>query len=141
MTTISEYIEHCGRGGVSTVTRLTLAALLLSSGSSGVTMAQNTNTHVAVAAADEVAGSVDGVNGINGINGSTMAPCAKISIGINSATPKELMRLTGIGRRKAEAIVRYREQHGPFARLGDLQAVRGISKKLVERNRERLTLD
>ena len=72
---------------------------------------------------------------------SALAPCATIRIGLNSATSKELARLDGIGRSKAEAIVRYRDRHGPFAAIDDLRAVRGISQRIVDRNRERLTVD
>ncbi len=70
-----------------------------------------------------------------------LPPCASARIAINSATAKELAQLSGIGLRKAEAIVRYRESHGPFTALDELRAVRGISQRLLDVNRKQLQLD
>lgn len=64
---------------------------------------------------------------------------AKVSI--NQADAKELAQmLNGVGLKKAEAIVRYREQNGPFTEIEQLQEVPGIGPSLVERNRERLKM-
>ena len=54
-------------------------------------------------------------------------------ININTATAKELTTLHGIGRKKAQAIVDYREMHGPFTTLEDLQQVKGISTGIVKK--------
>ena len=48
------------------------------------------------------------------------------SLDINSATREELMELPGIGEALADAIVGYREIHGPFASLEELEEVEGI---------------
>ncbi|WP_411751235.1 ComEA family DNA-binding protein, partial [Serratia sp. (in: enterobacteria)] len=48
--------------------------------------------------------------------------------------------LNGVGLKKAEAIVRYREQNGPFSEIDQLQEVPGIGPSLVERNRDRLKM-
>ena len=45
---------------------------------------------------------------------------------INLATADEFMLLTGIGRVKAEAIVKYRDENGPFASKEDIKNVNGI---------------
>ena len=44
----------------------------------------------------------------------------------------------GIGRKRAEAIVAYREANGGFKSLDDLALVKGIGKQFVERNRPQL---
>ncbi len=44
----------------------------------------------------------------------------------------------GIGRKRAEAIVAYREAHGPFKSVEDLAQVKGIGKQFVERNLQKL---
>lgn len=49
-------------------------------------------------------------------------------ININYASQQELEKLPGIGPSKAQAIIRYREQHGLFQSLEDLQKVPGIGK-------------
>tara|TARA_B100001094_G_scaffold329777_1_gene393300 strand:- start:2416 stop:2673 length:258 start_codon:yes stop_codon:yes gene_type:complete len=62
-------------------------------------------------------------------------------IHINMATAIELEKeLQGVGKSKAQAIVRYRAEHGPFAQIEDLQHVQGIGKALIERNREKIQL-
>lgn len=63
------------------------------------------------------------------------------AVNINTATAQELAEaLTGIGASKAEAIVRYRTQFGPFGSIEELTEVRGIGAATVERNRSLLRL-
>ena len=60
-------------------------------------------------------------------------------VDINSATAQQLaQQLNGIGMVKAQAIVEYRQQHGPFASVEQLVAVKGVGEKLLERNRASL---
>ncbi|MDN4503162.1 helix-hairpin-helix domain-containing protein [Alteromonadaceae bacterium BrNp21-10] len=54
------------------------------------------------------------------------------AININTASAKELMKLPGIGKTKAEAIVAYREKNGNFMSLDDLTNVEGVGKKVVK---------
>ena len=54
---------------------------------------------------------------------------------LNSATVEQLEQLPGIGPTIAKAIVRFREKSGPLQRVEDLLAVRGISKKKLEKLR------
>ena len=61
-------------------------------------------------------------------------------VNINSASLTELQQLSGVGQKKAEAIIQYRQQHGPFKTVNDLQNVKGIGPKLLEKNRARLAL-
>ena len=53
-------------------------------------------------------------------------------VDINSADAKTLAEgLNGVGMSKAEAIVAYRDEHGPFASAEDLSQVKGIGEKTV----------
>ena len=52
-------------------------------------------------------------------------------IRINAATKEELMTLSGIGEKKAEAIIKYIESNGPFQSADDLTQVEGIGEKTV----------
>ena len=62
-------------------------------------------------------------------------------VDINTADSEVLVdELVGIGPQKALAIVRYRQQHGPFKRVDDLALVDGIGAKTVEQNRSRMTV-
>ena len=47
--------------------------------------------------------------------------------------------IDGVGLKRAQAIIEYREQHGAFASVDELAEVRGVSAGIVERNRERIT--
>ena len=46
----------------------------------------------------------------------------------------------GVGLKKAQAIVSYREEYGPFKTVEDLKQVPGMGNSLVERNLAVLTL-
>lgn len=49
-------------------------------------------------------------------------------LSINQATAEELQTLNGIGPSKADAIIQYREEHGPFQKIEDLLEVPGIGE-------------
>ena len=53
-------------------------------------------------------------------------------VNINTATLEELQTLKGIGKKKAEAILQYRKEHGAFHSKEDLLQVKGIGKKALE---------
>ena len=55
------------------------------------------------------------------------------SIDINTADAQTLAALKGIGVKKSQAIVEYREQHGRFASVEDLTKVHGVGPKLLAR--------
>lgn len=56
-----------------------------------------------------------------------------IIVNINTADIEALMALPGIGRLKAEAIVKFRDTHGDFQSIQDITLVKGIGEKLFER--------
>ncbi|MDD3517065.1 MAG: ComEA family DNA-binding protein [Chromatiales bacterium] len=63
-------------------------------------------------------------------------------VNINTADAATIASaINGIGETKAQAIVDYRQQHGPFASVYDLTKVKGIGKKTVEKNLDNLTVD
>lgn len=55
-------------------------------------------------------------------------------IDLNRATMTELMRLPGVGRKRAEAIVAVRGRQA-FRRVEDIGRVKGISPAWIARNR------
>ncbi|ATO18682.1 competence protein ComE [Acinetobacter sp. LoGeW2-3] len=61
-------------------------------------------------------------------------------IRLNSATVEQLQQLHGIGQKKAEAIIEYRNAHGKFKRVEDIQLVKGIGPALFVKNQARLAL-
>jgi len=60
------------------------------------------------------------------------------AVDINSANIKELSSLKGIGAKKAEAIVAYRKVRC-FKNVDEIVKVKGIGKKLLEKNRKNLS--
>ena len=69
----------------------------------------------------------------------TLSISSFASVDINTASAKELTTLKGIGKAKAEAILRYRQEHC-FESIEDLTKVKGIGKKIVEKNANNITL-
>lgn len=62
-------------------------------------------------------------------------------IDINTADAKALATaMKGVGEKRAEAIIAYRTQHGPFKSVDELRKVDGISARIVEDNRQRVTV-
>lgn len=53
-------------------------------------------------------------------------------LNVNTAPGYELEMLPGIGPKTAQAIVQYREEHGPFASLEALADVPGIGEQTIE---------
>ncbi|HOE63539.1 MAG TPA: ComEA family DNA-binding protein [Candidatus Sumerlaeota bacterium] len=67
-------------------------------------------------------------------------PTARPLININTASNKDLCLLKGIGPAKASAIIEFREQHGPFRTIDDLDNVSGIGPATIERIRKQITV-
>ncbi len=70
-----------------------------------------------------------------------MSPLALMAnnaeVDINSADIATLAKhVKGVGERKAQAIVQYRDEHGPFKSVDELQNVKGIGQKTVDLNRD-----
>jgi competence protein ComEA len=61
-------------------------------------------------------------------------------IDINRAEPWLLEALPGIGEVKAQAIVGYRNEHGPFKRIEDLLKVSGIGPATFEKIKDFITV-
>ena len=56
-------------------------------------------------------------------------------VNVNTADAKTISEsLSGIGQKKAEALIQYRTENGAFATLKDLTNVKGIGEKTVEKN-------
>ncbi|MCU6663155.1 ComE operon protein 1 [compost metagenome] len=73
--------------------------------------------------------------------GGKTAEASGERVSINAASAEDLARvMNGVGLKKAQAIVSYREEYGPFKTLDDLTQVPGIGGSLVERNLAHLML-
>lgn len=50
---------------------------------------------------------------------------------INTASAEEFVKVKGIGEKKAERIISYRNEHGNFNSIDELKNVKGIGEKIV----------
>lgn len=100
--------------GAAALACVALALLLSQPGPSGARAARATG---ALQPADE----------------SEASPAGGRRIDINSAVAAELALLPGIGPALAERIIEDRERRGPFRRVEDLDRVKGIGPRIVER--------
>ena len=63
-------------------------------------------------------------------------------VDINTADASTLAReLNGVGPARAQAIVAYRNEHGPFKSVDDLRLVKNMPQKIIDNNRELLRMD
>lgn len=64
-----------------------------------------------------------------------------VKININTATAEELTELPGIGEKKAEAIIEYRNQHGAFSSTDELLNVSGIGEATYGKFKDKVTVE
>jgi competence protein ComEA len=63
-------------------------------------------------------------------------------VNVNTADAETLSsELSGVGQSKAEAIVSYREQHGPYKNVEELTNVKGIGTATIDKNRSKIILE
>jgi competence protein ComEA len=61
-------------------------------------------------------------------------------VNINTADAESLAAaISGVGLKRAEAIIAYRDKNGPFESVSELVEVRGLGEKIVEKSRDQLT--
>ena len=61
------------------------------------------------------------------------------TINVNTATAEELDKgLIGVGKKTASEIVSFREEHGLFTSLEDLDKVKYVGDSLLEKNKDRI---
>ena len=61
-------------------------------------------------------------------------------ININTASVADLQKLNGIGEKRAEQIIAYREQNGDFKKIEDLMQVSGIGEKTFAALKDQLAI-
>lgn len=63
-------------------------------------------------------------------------------VNLNTASAETLQKeLSGIGAGKASAIVAYRDENGSFTSVDELIEVKGIGKAILDKNRDKLSIE
>lgn len=64
-----------------------------------------------------------------------------LQVNINTASTSQLAAvLKGVGLKKAQSIIEYREKFGPFKSVDELTAVKGIGAKTLQKNRSKISI-
>lgn len=74
------------------------------------------------------------------VMGGLMVSSAFAAVNINTATQSELEAVKGLGPAKAQAIISYREAHGSFKSLDELDNVKGFGSASVEKLKGELSV-
>lgn len=72
---------------------------------------------------------------------ATSASATSDKVKLNTATLSDLQTITGIGAKRAQDIIDYRDANGGFKSLEDLKNVSGIGDKTFDKIKEELSLD
>ena len=62
-------------------------------------------------------------------------------VNINTATAEELMSLKNIGKKKAESIVKHREEFGSFTTIEELKGVKGVGDKIFNKIKDQIVVE
>ena len=76
----------------------------------------------------------------DGQTGTGSGSQANLPVNINTASLETLMTLPGIGEVKAQAIIDYRMEHGPFSAPEEIQNVHGIGPATYENLKDLITI-
>lgn len=71
---------------------------------------------------------------------TTDSATGKTPVNLNTATKEQLCQITGIGDKKADLILEYRQQHGQFKTVDELMQVSGFGEKTVAKIKEQVAV-
>lgn len=75
---------------------------------------------------------------VSGGGGAAAGQAVKVNI--NTAGRDELMTLSGIGASRADDIIRYRENYGPFLRIEDIMNIPGIKDAAFQKIKDSISV-
>ena len=75
-----------------------------------------------------------------GIAAGAVGGAVTSKISLNTAGREVLMTVKGIVEARAEAIIAYRQEYGPFVRIEDIMEVPGIKEAAFQKIKEDITV-
>lgn len=75
-----------------------------------------------------------------GASSNTTTDSGKTPINLNTASKEQLCQITGVGDKKADLIIEYRQQHGQFKTVDDLMQVSGFGEKTVAKIKDQVSV-
>ncbi|MGO1655991.1 MAG: helix-hairpin-helix domain-containing protein [Lactobacillus delbrueckii] len=100
--------------------------------------AQTANFAAASAPASSTSASASA--SASSVSSSTSGAASGDLINLNTATASDLQKLNGIGEKKAEQIIAYRQEKGSFKSIDELKEVSGIGDKTFAAIKDQLTI-
>lgn len=100
--------------------------------------AQTANSAAASAPASSPSASASSSS--SSVSSSTSRAASGDLINLNTATASDLQKLNGIGEKKAEQIIAYRQEKGSFKSIDELKEVSGIGDKTFAAIKDQLTI-
>lgn len=102
--------------------------------------AQTANSAAASAPASSPSASSSSSSSSSSVSSSTSGAASGDLINLNTATASDLQKLNGIGEKKAEQIIAYRQEKGSFKSIDELKEVSGIGDKTFAAIKDQLTI-
>lgn len=103
-----------------------------------VNMAQQVNDQQVVYV--PVKGEVTTPIGSSAAQGDSATDTSGPIVNLNTATKEQLMEITGVGDKKADIILQYRQEHGQFKSVDELKDVSGFGETSVANIRDQLAV-
>lgn len=89
---------------------------------------------------EKVADATTATTGTTDATSATSQSGQGDSVNLNTATKEQLQTIDGIGDKKADKIIAYRQEHGGFKTVEDLKNVDGFGDKTVAKIKDRLAV-
>ncbi len=82
-----------------------------------------------------------GISNVSAKKTAKTASAQQQKVDLNSASADEIAKtLSGVGPRKAQAMVKYRNEVGPFRSMDEVLEVKGFGPSILARNKGRIQL-
>jgi competence protein ComEA len=72
--------------------------------------------------------------------GETIVPKTNGVVTINTANAVQIAAIPGLGEKKSQSVVKFREKNGPYSRIEDIKKAQGIGDNLFEKIKIYLTV-